>query len=403
MKRCILKFDSRATRSLGEYPVKMYIPDARMYVSTGVSVTPAQWKDGKVVSHPRAKMLNTFLQNMLLRSDSLILGWKSDGTWKSLLRDKKALRAQLLGEEMPGEGTFMDVARKFNERHQGRTHDLYEVTFRRLERYTDMRDVMLEDITPDWLMRLDKWLGGSVNGRAIHMRNIRAVFNYALDEELTTFYPFRKFKIRREPTRHRSLSLDDVKAIRDLDMDWGHMNEYRDTFMLIIYLIGINLADLWSPKTKVVDGRLEYTRAKTGRLYSIKLEPEAVEILRRIGMGKNHLLASMDRYKDLHDYTRRLNEGLKRMGPVIGKGGNGSPKTKPMFPQLTSYWARHTWATLASELDIPKETISAALGHEIGSRITSIYIDYDQRKVDAANRRVIDCIVEKRRWKLSVV
>jgi integrase len=132
------------------------------------------------------------------------------------------------------------------------------------------------------------------------------------------------------------------------------------------------------------------------------VEPEALALMKRIGQGKKHLLASMDRYKTLHDYTRRLNEGLKRMGPVSGKGGNGSPTTTPLFPYLTSYWARHTWATLAAELEIPKETISAALGHEIGSRITSIYIDYDQRKVDAANRRVIDCIVAKKKMRLSL-
>lgn len=402
MIRCRMKIDLRAPRSLGEYPVKMYVPDARMYVSTGISLKPEQFKNGKVTGHPRAKMLNSFLEGMLLRSDAQILEWKNTGKWKTMLRDPKALRAALTGREAPREGTFMDIARRFNERHHGRTHELYEVTMRKLERYTDMRDVMLEDITPDWLMRLDKWIGGSANGRAIHMRNIRAVFNFALDEELTTSYPFRKFKIKREPTRHRSLSLEDVRTIKNLDMDWGHMEEYRDTFMLIIYLIGINLADLWSPDTKIVNGRLEYKRKKTGRLYSIKVEPEALALMKRIGQGKNHLLASMDRYKTLHDYTRRLNEGLKRMGPVSGKGGNGSPTTTPLFPYLTSYWARHTWATLAAELEIPKETISAALGHEIGSRITSIYIDYDQRKVDAANRKVIDCIVTKKKMRLSL-
>ena len=63
-----------------------------------------------------------------------------------------------------------------------------------------------------------------------------------------------------------------------------------------------------------------------------------------------------------------------------------------MFPGLSSYWARHTWATIAASLDIPKETISAALGHEIGSPITSIYIRLDQKKVDEANRMVIDYV-----------
>lgn len=47
---------------------------------------------------------------------------------------------------------------------------------------------------------------------------------------------------------------------------------------------------------------------------------------------------------------------------------------------------------MAGVLDIPKETISAALGHSTGSDTTGIYINFDQRKVDVANRQVIDYI-----------
>ena len=54
--------------------------------------------------------------------------------------------------------------------------------------------------------------------------------------------------------------------------------------------------------------------------------------------------------------------------------------------------ARHSWATVAYSLDVPKETISEALGHEIGSRVTSIYIAFDRRKVDMANRNVINAL-----------
>ncbi|MFK2229309.1 integrase [Bacteroides fragilis] len=63
-----------------------------------------------------------------------------------------------------------------------------------------------------------------------------------------------------------------------------------------------------------------------------------------------------------------------------------------------TYWARHTWATIAAGLDIPKETISEALGHEIGSSVTSIYIDFNRQKVDDANRKVIDYINSVGSW-----
>lgn len=72
----------------------------------------------------------------------------------------------------------------------------------------------------------------------------------------------------------------------------------------------------------------------------------------------------------------------------------GVPKLEktivPVIPNLTTYFARHTWATLAYEIGIPLDTISQALGHSFGNRTTLIYVKNDQAKVDAANRKVID-------------
>lgn len=64
-----------------------------------------------------------------------------------------------------------------------------------------------------------------------------------------------------------------------------------------------------------------------------------------------------------------------------------------MERKVTTYWRSHSWATYAADLDIPKDTISEALGHEHGSRVTGIYINYDQRKVDEANRQVLDWVL----------
>ena len=74
---------------------------------------------------------------------------------------------------------------------------------------------------------------------------------------------------------------------------------------------------------------------------------------------------------------------------ILGAGG---PRFESWYPDITAYWSRHTWATIAASLDIPIETISAALGHFYGSPTTAIYIAFDQRKVDDANRRVIDYV-----------
>lgn len=86
-----------------------------------------------------------------------------------------------------------------------------------------------------------------------------------------------------------------------------------------------------------------------------------------------------------------MNKELQKMGPMKKIPGRvGKKEYAPLFPEITSYWARHAWATIADELDIPDKVISEALGHEHGNKVTNIYIRKSVKKVDIANRKVLD-------------
>lgn len=152
------------------------------------------------------------------------------------------------------------------------------------------------------------------------------------------------------------------------------------------------MIDLVNLKEITKDGRIEFNRSKTKRHYSIKVEPEALAIINKY-KGKNYLIGVLDRYTNHTDFRKRTNKALQRIGGTE-KGKQGAKTFRPLFPQITTYWARHTWATIAASLDIPKETISQALGHG-GHSVTDIYIDFDRKKVDEANRRVIDYVLGK--------
>lgn len=272
------------------------------------------------------------------------------------------------------------------------TKSLYNQTLKKVLEYDEA--ATFETITPEWLYGYERYFRQTmtVNGLAISMRNIRAVFNWAITNEYTTFYPFRKYKIKREQTRKRSLSIEKLRQIRDYPCDdW--MAEYRDIFMLQFYLIGINISDLLLLK-ELPDGRCVYHRKKTGRLYDIAVPPEAMEIIEKY-RGKKYLLCPLDRYAAIADYIHHINDALKKIGPVkIVRDKVGLLRKyqyEPIEPDLSTYWTRHTWATIAASLDIPKETIGKALGHsEWDSTTTDIYIAFDNRKIDEANRKVID-------------
>ena len=377
--------DTRRPLQDGTFPVKLSVGNGtRLYLSTGVSVKAENFVAGQVEGTKDAKRLNGILDTQRLRVKARLLLLKEDGKlWRcSATHLRKLLTAPDM-DEVPEEDrrtSFWTIAERCISTKEGRTKLVYLHTLAKLRAFAGDAPLYIEDIDRVWLHSFDASIGGKVNSRAIHLRNLRAICNFALDEELTTHYPFRKFKIRTEETRKKALTLEQVRAF----MAVPGPNEYRDVFILMLYLRGINVSDLAElTEEDVVGGRIEYRRNKTGQLYSIKVEPEAQEILDR-WKGERHLLRCFDRYKEPHDYNRRMREALKKM-----KRPDGTLIEK----DCSSNWARHTWATMCAELDIPDPTITLGMGHKTaGHKTTAIYIKRDMKKVDEANRKVIDYI-----------
>ena len=392
MAKSYLMLDTRRPLKDGTYPVKIAVGNnTNILLSSGISVDIDRWDFRKqtVIGNKREAAA---LDSILLRIKNTILELRELGRFDSLTRAQ--LRHILSTNDLNADkkvDTIYDIAEQFLATKMGnRTIELYRATLDKVRAYAG-ENVKLDDIKPSWLQAFEVFLGGSANGRAIHLRNLRSIFNFALDEEKTTNYPFRKFKIKHEETRKRSLSIQQLRAYMSLTELTAADREYRDIFMLIFYLIGINITDLAKLTHDSIRGDyLEYRRQKTGKLYSIKLEPEALEIINRY-KGREHLLSPFDRYKSYNDYYHHLNTALKRIGPPSGQAHrNGVKIMEPIEPDCSTYWARHTWATLAYQLEIPDETIAAALGHSHGNKITAIYIDKSTAKIDQANRKVID-------------
>ena len=129
--------------------------------------------------------------------------------------------------------------------------------------------------------------------------------------------------------------------------------------MLMFYLIGINGIDLFHIK-QITDGRIEYKREKTGKLYSIKVEPETMEIINRY-KGNKFLLNTLETNDyNYRKYMAAMNRGLQKLGNFERKGLGGKKIRDILFPDITSYWARHTWATIAHKIGISKDVISLA-------------------------------------------
>ena len=294
--------------------------------------------------------------------------------------------------------SFLQYYSDFRDKQTGRTKELYSHTLRKLQQYAS-ESLFFEDINLLWLQNYEKYLqqkGNSVNTISIALRNIRAVFNNAIDNNVVElqYYPFRKFKIKKEETEHRAIGVDQLRKIFSYEGTESE-NWARDVALLMFLLIGINAADLFA-LDNLSTGRVSYRRSKTKRLYSIKIEPEVLPLLEQF-KGKNHLLNFIEQFSTIGIFIRKINgQTIVKKGSdkVIIKRGLNTIGNSLGIPNLTSYVMRHTWATISAELDIPKETISAALGH--GKKtVTDIYIQFDRKKIDDANRKVIDYVFSK--------
>lgn len=396
MARTKLYLDTRAVKDGKPAPLKIAInkKSKTALISLQVLLLPNQWdkRSGKVINHPNRLFLNNYITRRMLDIDTLVLKLAESGEIANMnaLDIKNYILQQLspAKQENSKERLFAERFLKFAQSKKESTQLVYMNTYKKMGQFCeDLDKLTFEDITKEWLTSYDTFLSEtspSRNARNVHFRNIRAVFNEAIDDGITKAYPFRRFKIRPVATIKRSLGVEQLRAIFSAPTD-EHTEKALDIFKLIFLLIGINIIDLCKLRT-VNNGRINFHRSKTNRLYSIKVEPEAMEIINR-HKGSEYLIDILDLHKNHRSYTIMLNKQLKEIGVV-----STDPNSKPLFPQLTTYWARHTWATIAASLDIPKETIAAALGHG-GNTVTDIYIDFDRKKVDEANRKVIDWVL----------
>jgi site-specific recombinase XerD len=140
---------------------------------------------------------------------------------------------------------------------------------------------------------------------------------------------------------------------------------------------------------------VNYVRAKTGKEYSIKLEPEAIEIINRY-KGTDLLLNMADRYKNSQDLIKYINMEVKNIGRAIQEELQKEDKDATFPTEISSNWARHSWATIArNDCRINKDDVALCLGHEdMDNKVTDIYIKYDYSIIDRSNRKVIDKVVK---------
>ena len=364
-----------------------------------------QWENGVVKDHPDAKLLNSIIKIRVGEVERLMLELSPKGVFvgKTGTEICNIIRAHLDPEQNnvveKKENDFLSYFKEFIKSKDNKgTIQLYNDTIKKLESFCKEKSFpspSFEDINRSWLNSFEKYClqTQKQNTASRHLRDIRAVFNGAIDDGLTTNYPFRKFKIKKEETKDKHYSSKELRSLFEYKCYEGWQQEAVDIFLLMFCLIGINSIDLaYTNDSDVQKGRLNYTRSKTHKPYSIKLEPEAEAIINKYKGKDGRLLNILERVPNYKTYYNRLGKTLRKVGLTRVKGMKSSGRA--LLPEICIGSARTSWATIAQEeLDIPREVVAAALGHHTVD-VTSTYIRADWRKkVDAANRKVINWVL----------
>ncbi|MEM9680079.1 MAG: site-specific integrase [Bacteroidota bacterium] len=277
---------------------------------------------------------------------------------------------------------------------------VYQTALNSLSMFLRDTDIPFQRITFKWLKQYEAWYlsrknskgkPNSTNGLSVHMRTLRAIYNRAIKEhpKLKDSYPFHSYSIKHEKTRKRAIGEDAIAKLKAVEPQTARQRRAKDYFLMSFYLMGASFIDLaFLTYSNIKNGRIEYKRKKTGQLHSIKITAPLQAILdiyiKEAALPETYILPVVkgeteeQRYTAARDELRRYNRALKELAALAGVDG-----------EITSYTARHSFATIAKYKGVPVAVISEALGHE-STEVTQVYLDsFDTAVLDRYNELVI--------------
>jgi site-specific recombinase XerD len=279
--------------------------------------------------------------------------------------------------------------------------NMYSDCKRALSKFRNERDLNFTDIDVYFLKKFEQSLaerGVTGNTISVYMRSIRAVFNKAIVEGYCKkdSYPFDEYKISKlsTDTAKRAMTKEQMQIfISSKIKSDSELFLAKNIFLFSYYNRGINFTDIALLKWEnVTNNRLVYTRAKTGRTYNISLLEPAVKILdhyRQFTGGKkdNYIFPLLDKIK--HVSAQQIDNRVEKTNKMINKDLQNIAKDEKIDFHLTTYVARHSYATIMKRSGVSTSIISESLGHN-SEKTTQIYLDsFENGVLDEANKAIL--------------
>lgn len=374
------------------------------WISTDYHVFPEEWNDKKpaiIVSNRNSRQAHL----QLIQSQ---IDWEMK-QMQRIIRDKDAEGipytiddiAKEIHQLQPSQSVFdffrLQIAKKEQMQCIGTKSNYTSATNRFME-FRNQEDLTFSQMTREMMEMYQAWLwnrGVGQNTVAFYLRTLRTLYNKAVEAgQAPPNDIFAHVQTNNVRTAKRAIKVKDIRKIENLDLPIGSsLDKARDLFLLSFYLRGMAFVDMaFLKKTDLKCGMVSYNRRKTHQNINIEwMKPMQTIIDKYAGqtMDSPYLLPILtgkesSPYIAYRKVEHNTNYNLKNIGKMIG-----------LKIPLTTYVARHTWASVALHMNIPIATISEGMGHN-SYKTTQIYLQsIDVATINEANERIIRKILKE--------
>ena len=364
----------------------------QIYYSTGVSLNLDEWD--LLINESRKKEIKayreTFQDYYVKTIHKQVKDLVDNGIFSFDLLNVRLSKS--VGEDV--KQAFRTKIQRLIDNDKIGNASIYQCTLKSIENYNS-KTILFSDITPKWLDKFQTFLVAKPIRYAtigIYLRTLRAIINDAKDSNIinASSYPFGqkdkgKFEIPSGGGRELSLTLKDVRKISKYKCPSKTIELSRDLWIFSYYCNGANFGDILRFKNSdIKDGEIYFYRKKTKDTTKKKIEiivpilPIMQTILDKWGNTPtktnyifpflNNCKTETEFKKEIYNVIRLTNKKIKLVTKAIG------------LPDISTYNARHSYATILTKLRVPESYIAESLGHADSTVTQSYFGHYDKQE-----------------------
>jgi len=392
------------TLSNGEHPIMLRIIKDRKvkYINLKKSCHPDLWDEKNNLpkkKHPTYTEFKILFEQKVLEANKLALNL--DIQDKDYTADQITKRLNRSSNYKSIIKFFEHVISRFENSNQIGYGNVFQTTKNTLVRFYGNKNLTFAEINTTFINNYEADLrsrGVGLTTIFIYMRTLKTLINYARNEDIVRddYDPFKDIsfaKYRRVKTAKRAISKESIKAIADLIFDEKvSLFHSRNYFLFSYYNRGMNFIDMAFLKwNAITDNQLSYTRRKTKETFVIGLLPPAIKILKYY---KNNYPSTSDFYvfpilNESHLTARSIDNRIDKVLKIVNKDLKKIAELAGINEKLTTYVARHSYATNMKNSGVPINIISESMGHD-SEKTTQIYLEsFGNKILDEANKAIL--------------